>query len=50
MKGQTNILCKTILMELTKEKIEEKESDLCMNCWQMAKNIPKSRGSTRKGD
>lgn len=44
MKGQTNILCKTILMELTKEEMEEKESNLRMNCWQMAKNIAKSKG------
>lgn len=44
MKGQTNTLRKTILMELTKEKIEEEVLDLCMNCWQKAKNIPKSKG------
>lgn len=55
MKGQTNTLWKTILMELTKEEIEEKVPDLCMNCWQMAKKHTKKqggvcRGSTRKGD
>lgn len=43
MKGQKNILWKTILMELIK-KIEEKESDLRMNCWQMAKKLPKPKG------